>query len=80
MTTRHAGYIVVLRDDLREDDAQKVITALGMIQGVLSVQPVEANGHDLIAQARADENWRAALVTLVQYGPDAAVNPGTRRG
>lgn len=70
MTQRHKGYIVVLRDDLREDDAEATITALRMVRGVLSVAPIEANGDDLIARAREDQRWRDALVRLVQYGPD----------
>jgi hypothetical protein len=43
MTDRHSRYIVTLQGDIREADAQAVVTALGMIKGVLSVAPVVAN-------------------------------------
>lgn len=70
MTTRHQGYVVVLDTDLREDDAEQTLTALRMVRGVLSVEPIEADGTDIIARAREGERWRSALVRLVQYGPD----------
>jgi len=41
MTARHKGYLVVLKDDIREDDAQNTLIALSMIEGVIKVEPVE---------------------------------------
>ena len=57
MTTRHAGYLVTLERDTREDDAAPILAALAMVRGVLSVVPVEADhvAHTLAEQrARAD--------------------------
>jgi hypothetical protein len=52
MTDRHAGYIVALAEDIREDDAQFIITAISMIKGVLEVQPVVAGPMDSITRLR----------------------------
>jgi hypothetical protein len=69
MTDRHAGYIVTLDRDIREDDAEEIVNALGMVRGVVSVEPVTAN-HDLhIAQARRDNQWREALYGFARSGP-----------
>jgi hypothetical protein len=35
MTDRHAGYVVVLERDIREDDAEVILSAIGMVKGVL---------------------------------------------
>lgn len=68
MTDRHAGYIVALREDLREDDAEAVMTALRMVRGVLAVEPVVASAELHIAQARADAAWRERLSALARTG------------
>ncbi len=49
-----------------------------MVRGVLSVEPVVANGGDLIARAREDARWREAIVRLAQFGPDAVRAPHER--
>lgn len=33
MTDRHAGYIVTLAADIREDDAEHIINAIRMVKG-----------------------------------------------
>ena len=53
MTDRHNGYVVVLAKDSREDDAQAIVAALGMIKGVLSVEPITADIGSLTADVRA---------------------------
>lgn len=54
MTTRHKGYIVALKDDVRDDDAGDIITALQMVSGVLSVTAIKATPHeDSVAKDRA---------------------------
>lgn len=55
MTDRHAGYIVTLADDVREDDAEHVINALRMIKGVLNVSPVPADIELHMATERAKQ-------------------------
>lgn len=58
MTDRHAGYIVTLEKDIREDDAEAVIEALRMIKGVLNVQPVVSDLHTQLAESRVAEDYQ----------------------
>ncbi len=66
MTTRHAGYIVVLDDDIREDDAEYVINAIRMIKGVGGVTPVEADAASVIARQRVITDLRNRLYELAR--------------
>jgi hypothetical protein len=71
MTDRHAGYLVVLSEDIREDDAEEsVLAALRMIKGVCAVTPVSADYEQVIARERRDGKWRDALYNLAQNGPE----------
>lgn len=65
MTDRHAGYIVTLAENVREDDAEAIITALKMVRGVLSVEPVVADHQTAIGQSRADREWRDKLAKVL---------------
>jgi hypothetical protein len=69
MTDRHAAYIVVLREDIRADDAQAVMTALRMVSGVISVEPVLASQDQVIARERRDRERTRALARLARTGP-----------
>lgn len=53
MTDRHAGYVVVLTNDTREDDAQPIIAAIRMIRGVADVRPIAGDVVSTIAETRA---------------------------
>lgn len=64
MTDRHAGYVVVLEENIREDDAAATITALRMVKGVVDVRPVVGDLDLAIASSRVDERWRRALRNL----------------
>ena len=61
MTDRHAGYVVTLEEDIREDDAANIVCALNMVEGVLSVRPVVGSVDIHIAEERA----RTRLLTKV---------------
>lgn len=50
MTDRHAGYIVVLAEDIREDDAEGTLNALRMVRGVISVTPVISDHTQAVAR------------------------------
>jgi len=52
MTDRHAGYVVTLEDNIREDDAAQTIAALRQIKGVLDVCPIVADPMLMVAEAR----------------------------
>jgi hypothetical protein len=60
MTDRHAGYLVTLDTNVRDDDAQPTIAAILQIKGVLSVDPIINTGEmevrESIAKTRA-KHW-----------------------
>lgn len=64
MTDRHAGYVVTLAEDIREDDAETVISALSMVRGVVRVEPVVVDPELHIAQARVAVELRDKLYEL----------------
>lgn len=70
MTDRHAGYIVVLDVDLRDDDAEPILNALRMISGVQSVEPIVADLDLHIAQSRADAAWQQRILGLLRKDSD----------
>jgi hypothetical protein len=73
MTDRHAGYVVTLAKDIRDDDAEEsVLVAIRMIKGVVSVKPVVADIGMHITRERRDSDWRAALYALATIGPQQA--------
>jgi hypothetical protein len=69
MTDSHAGYIVVLDHDVREDDAEWIINAIRMIKGVIRVSPVLGDHAQFIAQQRRDTQWKDVLYELARNGP-----------
>lgn len=66
MTDRHAGYVVTLTENIREDDAQALITAILMIKGVQGVTPVTADVQMLIAEGRARAAAREKIYALLK--------------
>lgn len=70
MTDRHAGYLVTLDRNVREDDAADIVKALEMVKGVISVKPVVAGDPAQSAEReRCDRQWRDALWQLAHDGP-----------
>lgn len=70
MTDRHSAYIVTLDKDLRADDAEKILDALEMIKGVVSVEPVVADVIAHVAEQRVNWMWREALLNFADMGPE----------
>jgi hypothetical protein len=66
MTERHAGYIVTLADDIREDDAEHILTALRMISGVVSVKVVAADFEMRMARDRVHSEVRGKVLRLLE--------------
>jgi hypothetical protein len=66
MTDRHAGYIITLAQDVREDDAKEILTALRMIKGVLSVEPIIADFDLHMAQERVRSEYRTKLIEFIR--------------
>lgn len=53
MTDRVKGFLVILDKDMREDDAEAVLTALRMTKHVLSVKEVKSEHYDdMVAEER----------------------------
>ena len=74
MTDRHAGYIVTLDHDIREDDAAAIITALRMVKGVISVEPVVADHHTYVAAARVNTRCGVSgFASCTKRGSDGPV-------
>lgn len=65
MTDSHAGYLVVLEEDVREDDAEWILNAIRMIKRVKSVQPLPSSYDQVIARDRRDHKWQDALFALM---------------
>lgn len=51
MTDKEAGYIVTLEKSIREDDTEDIKTAIRMVKGVISVEPVTENYELQIARS-----------------------------
>lgn len=67
MTDRHSGYIVTLKHDIREDDAEQIRNALRMVKGVLSVRPLLGGGtvESFIARQRVQNEVTQKLLSML---------------
>jgi len=54
MTERHFFYIVALDKDIREDDAEDILTALRGVEGISIVKPVKNIPDDALANYQRD--------------------------
>ena len=68
MTDRHAGYIVTLEQDVREDDAEAIINALRMVRGVESVDPVVSDHRNHIGEERARRDIERRVLAVFRDG------------
>lgn len=66
MTDRHSGYVITLDRDIREDDAERVVTALRQIRGVVDVQPIGAAdpGAEYVTRTRVQIELADKLLEL----------------
>jgi hypothetical protein len=70
VTDRHAGYLVVLEEDVREDAAQPILDSLWMVKGVLKVTPViGGDSRVLLAEVRAQTEITNRVIAALR-GPD----------
>lgn len=65
MTTRHAGYIVTLDRDIREDDAAPILAAIKLLKGVVSVKPIIASLEQHLAEERVKLDLGQKLLAVV---------------
>lgn len=68
MTTRHGGYVVVFEDDIREDDAQQIISALRLIKGVIDVVPFQSGTTvgEIVTGTRLRTKYEERLVEVIK--------------
>lgn len=61
MTDRYHSIAVVLKKDVREDDAEFILNAIRMIKGVLSVKPHVSDHVAHMAEERAKKELEAKI-------------------
>jgi len=66
MTDRHYAYIVTLDHDIREDDSQPLIDAIGCMRYVISVEPLVADIAVHAAEARVKHRYYMAMWEAVR--------------
>ncbi len=66
MTDRLKAFVVTLDHDIREDDADPILSALRMVRGVLSVDPVTATMDDDIARRRVRYELEMKLIEAIR--------------
>lgn len=68
MTERVKGFVVTLADDVREDDAQEIITALSMVRGVIDVRPAMVDFDDHINRERIRQDLARRIYAALSEG------------
>ena len=66
MTDRFHSLTVVLENDIREDDAQKLIDAIYQLRGVIKVSGNVVDIHDYIAMSRAKHKLTVEMLSILQ--------------
>jgi len=65
MTDRLNGFIVVLEQPTRDDDAQHIIQAIQMIKGVACVLPEVEDAKTMMVRYQVKTELRAKLLEVV---------------
>lgn len=65
MTDRVNSFVVILENDIREDDAQEIKSALGMVKGVIRVEENVATVGDLISAHRVKQELSEKLFRVL---------------
>ncbi len=66
MTDRYNALTVVLEENIRDDDAEALISAIRQLRGVLDVKPNVADVNSMVADSRARLELLDALIQLVR--------------
>jgi len=70
MTDRHAGYLVTLVEDIRDDEAEEILKAICLIKGVIVAEPIVADPLGMIAENRARRDlWNKMMDLLAKDRP-----------
>jgi hypothetical protein len=65
MTDRLRGVWVAFEQDIREDDAESLISAIKHLRGVLAVESKVSNSTDWMAEERARGELRKKLIAVL---------------
>jgi len=66
MTERVKGFTVTLAENIRIDDVQPLIDAIGMLKGVINVYPVISEPSELITETRLRNEIREKLLNVIR--------------
>ena len=66
MTDRIHSITVVLGKDIRIDDAEQIISAIGMIKGVIKVTPNVSDIGDHVAYERARQDLASKILDVLR--------------
>jgi len=66
VTDRHVAYTVLLEREIREDDAEAIVSAISMVKGVREVVPVVADVGMYFAVSAARHDLMMDLLKFVQ--------------
>lgn len=65
MTDRFKGFLITLDREVREDDAEQIITALKMIKGVMMVKPYINDMEDWMMYEKGVWDTRSELIKFM---------------
>ena len=65
MTARYGTLTVALEKNVRADDGEQIIQAIGMIKGVLSVEGNVANADTYLAESRIRHEMGKKILGIV---------------
>jgi hypothetical protein len=66
MTDRISALTVALANDIRVDDIQGLVAAIGQLRGVAGVTAEVVDHADYVARMRADGEWRGKVIGLLK--------------
>lgn len=70
MTDRINSILVVLEHDMRDDDVQTLMKAIGQFRNVLKVTGNVSDISNVIAEARAKQEIMVRVFAAIQQGKD----------
>ena len=65
MTDRYNSLTVILKKDIRDDDAEPLINAIKMFKGVLNVKGNVSGITSIVAETRVKEEFNEKLLAIV---------------
>ena len=66
MTDRLNGVTVTFANDIRDDDAEQLLSAIRMIKGVVHVEPNIVTSDDHMARTQEKSDIRSKLYDFIQ--------------